>query len=90
MKNNKVYLSVRVTTKASRNCIVGLKNEELALSVTAAPENNKANEAIIALISKRLKIAKSKVQIVAGEKSRSKKICIDAPIDEADMARLAQ
>jgi uncharacterized protein (TIGR00251 family) len=89
LKNDNIYLNVRVTTKSSRNCIAGLKNDELAISVTAAPENNKANEAIITLIAKKLKIAKSKVQIVTGEKCRSKKICISAAMNEINMDHLA-
>jgi len=42
--------------------------------VTAAPEDNKANTAIIATLSKLLKVAKSNIEIVSGLQGRDKKV----------------
>lgn len=79
-KDGKTYISIRVTTKAHKNYIGSEKNDELAVFVTAAPENNNANKAIISLFSNVLKIAKSKIHLISGEKSRNKKIRIDEVI----------
>jgi uncharacterized protein YggU (UPF0235/DUF167 family) len=48
----------------------------LRIKITTAPEDGKANAAIIALIAKKLGIAKSYLQMVQGEKSRHKVILI--------------
>lgn len=76
-KDGKTYISIRATTKAHKNYIGEEKNGELTVYVTSAPENNKANKAIIELFTDAFKIAKSKIHVVSGEKSRNKKICID-------------
>lgn len=52
--------------------------QALKVAVTAAPENNKANEAIIALIAEHLNVAKGKVRVISGMTSRRKIIEIDA------------
>ena len=88
-KNSMFFINVRVTTKASKNDIRGVKNDELLISVTAVPENNKANVAIIDLISKKIGIPKSKMQIISGEKNRNKKIVIDAENIEEVLSRLS-
>lgn len=72
-----MFINLRATIKASNNSIRGLKNDELLVNVTAAPENNKANSAIIELLSKNIGIPKSSIGIVSGEKSRNKRIKID-------------
>lgn len=88
-KNGMFFINVRVTTKASKNDIRGVKNDELLISVTAVPENNKANVAIIDLISKKIGVPKSKMQIISGEKNRNKKIVIDAENIEEVLSRLS-
>lgn len=88
-KNGMFFINVRVTTKASKNDIRGVKNDELLISVTAVPENNKANIAIIDLISKKIGIPKSKMQIISGEKNRNKKISINAENIEEVLSRLS-
>jgi uncharacterized protein (TIGR00251 family) len=76
-KNGKTYITVRVTSKASLNAVTGTRNGQLLVSVTAAPENNKANREVIGVLSKTLGTAKSKMQIISGSKCRIKVICID-------------
>ena len=88
-KNGMFFINVRVTTKASKNDIRGVKNDELLISVTAVPENNKANIAIIDLISKKIGVPKSKMRIISGEKNRNKKISIDAENIEEVLSRLS-
>lgn len=82
IKDGKTYIRLRVTTKSSRNCICGIRNDELLISVTAVPENNKANAAVIDLLSDKISIAKRKIHIVSGEKCRNKKVCIEKTLSE--------
>lgn len=76
-KDGKTFLNIKVTPKASKNKIMGVRDENLLVSVTAVPEKNQANEAVIKLLSKELKIAKSKMQIVSGSKGKNKVVCIE-------------
>lgn len=76
-KDGKTYLYIKVTPKASKNAIMGVRDEKLLISVTAVPEKNQANEAVIKILSKELKIAKSKMQIASGSKGKNKMVCID-------------
>lgn len=80
IKDGCAFVNVKVTTKASKNAITGIRNGELMISVTSAPENDKANSAVIKILSDELHIAKSKIQIMSGNKNRNKVICIE--IDE--------
>ena len=57
----------------------------LKINVSAPPEGNKANEAVIELLSDFFKVSKSKVIIVSGQTGRIKKIRIsDFSKKEAD------
>ena len=72
-------ISVRVTPRSSVDEVVGWNAESHVLSVRvkASPINNAANEATIKVISKALKVPKSKIRIVGGAKSRDKVVAID-------------
>nr|WP_210341795.1 DUF167 family protein [Rhizobium setariae] len=72
-----VRLTVRLTPNGGRDAIDGIEDDGsggtwLKARVSAVPEDGKANKALIALIAKRLGIAKSLVSIVSGETSRKK------------------
>ena len=49
---------------------------ELAVKVTAVPENGKANDALLRLLAKWLKLPVSSLQLVAGATDRHKQILI--------------
>lgn len=72
-----VTLSIKLTPKASRNEIQGWISDAegkpvLKCSVTTVPEKGKANEALIELLAKRLKIAKSSITLIRGDTDRNK------------------
>ena len=73
-------LPIRVTPKASRNAITIKPQEngepQVRLYITTAPEDGKANLAVIALLAKELNIAKSSITIVRGKINRNKVIRI--------------
>ncbi|WP_353473336.1 DUF167 domain-containing protein [Salipiger sp. H15] len=64
-------LELRVTPRASRNEI---REEEgqIRVYVTTVPENGKANEAVVKLLSKALGVPKSRLTLVRGATSRDK------------------
>lgn len=72
---------MRLTPKAGRDGIDGLKPTaggapEIAAKVTAVPENGKANDALLKLLSKSLKLPVSHFEILAGHTDRHKQILI--------------
>jgi len=65
-------LSIRLQPRASRNAIVDEREGVLRVSVAAAPVDGQANAALCKLIAKRAGIARNRVNIIRGERSRDK------------------
>ncbi|MBV17465.1 MULTISPECIES: DUF167 family protein [Thalassospira] len=89
-----ISLFVRLTPKASRNAIGDVVADasgqmQLRVSVTAVPENGKANQALIKLLAKAAKCPKSSIRIVSGLTDRNKKLLIDGDPDEL-MVQISQ
>ena len=73
-----MILTVHVKPRASKNAIeTWLDDTTVKLSVTAAPENGAANEAVLKLLAKELGIAPSSLLLVRGFTTRMKQIKID-------------
>ena len=75
---------IQVTPRASRAEITDLKDGALKLRVTAPPVEGAANIACIKLLAKALKLRKSQLEILTGEKSR-KKIVLVKDINKKDL-----
>ncbi len=71
-----VVLPIRAHAGSRRNAILGVRAGALRVAVTAAPEKGKANQAIIAVLSKTLGISKSSIEIVSGETSSQKRLLV--------------
>jgi uncharacterized protein YggU (UPF0235/DUF167 family) len=91
---------VRLTPRASANRLVGLVGEAdggvaLKVMVTAAAEQGKANEALIALLARVWHVAKSDIAIVVGASDRRKTLHVAGaspqllPVLAASVAGLA-
>lgn len=82
-------LVVRLTPKGGRDAIDGIEamsdgRPVLKARVRAAPEDGKANAALVELIAKALKLPRSAVTVAAGHTSRVKTIEISG--DPASLA----
>ena len=83
-----VFLRVYAAPGASRDRVVGIHNGALKVSVTAAPEKGKANEAICETLAKRLGLKRAQFEVVSGTTARLKRVRVDR-IRRADLeARL--
>ena len=71
-----VLFTVHVQPRASRNEVCGVQGDELKLRLTAPPVEDAANRLCIEYIAKLLGIAKSRVSITSGAKSRHKTVKI--------------
>jgi len=74
-----VRLLLKVAPKSSRDRIVGWLGERLKLSVRAAPERGRANEAVVALLAESLALPRAAVRVVAGHGAPEKAVEVDAP-----------
>ena len=77
-------LAVRLTPKAARSRIEGLTDtadggQMLKVSVTAVPENGKANGALIALLAKSWHRPKSAFTLLRGQTDRNKILTVAVP-----------
>lgn len=81
-----VVLPVKAQPGASSNGIRGEHDGMLRVAVTQVAEKGKANQAIVALLSKQLKLRKSQIALVSGE-TASQKLFL---ISEVTLDELAQ
>ena len=77
-----IVVRLWVTPKAASNAITGLVQRPdgdvmLGVRVTALPEKGAANLAVIATLSKALKLPKSDFAIVSGETGRAKALRLE-------------
>ena len=70
-------LRLRVSPGAGQEGIVGRHGEAWKLRVRAAPENGRANEAVVRLLAEVLGIARESVALVSGHGSRDKLVELD-------------
>jgi len=83
-----VDLEVRVAPRAGRSGFGGLRDGALLVRLASAPVDGAANDELIALIAKALRIPKRDITIVSGERSRSKRIRIAGIDREQALAKL--
>jgi uncharacterized protein YggU (UPF0235/DUF167 family) len=70
-------LRVRVTPRSSINAIIKWEDDTLFVRLTAPPVDSAANEALREFIADRLNIARSRVQLNSGERSRVKTLAVE-------------
>ncbi len=81
---------MRAKPGARRNAIVGEHGGALRVSVTAAPEQGKANEAIVELLADAWKLKRAQDGPAFRRSSRSKRFLIRGVEPEEIQARLAE
>jgi hypothetical protein len=69
-----VTFSVHVQPRASRRGIEGVHGDALKVKVTAPPEGGRANDELVRLLADALGVSASAVEIVAGQRSRRKRV----------------
>lgn len=78
-------IKVRLQPRAARDEILGIRNGVLHVRVSAPPVAGEANQALCRLIARRLGVAPSRVEIVRGERARSKLLAVSG-IGAAELA----
>lgn len=76
MKDLQKIFNIRVTPHAKQNKVV--ENDGiLRVYTTVAPENGRANDAVVELLSEHLGIPKSRIKIIKGLTGRDKVVTVD-------------
>lgn len=66
--------TVRVTPRAGRSVITGVRDELLLVRLAAPPVEGAANEGLIELLADAFDVPKRSVRIVSGGRSRTKRV----------------
>jgi uncharacterized protein (TIGR00251 family) len=69
-------LRVRLKPNASRAGIDGVRNGEIVARVTAPPVEDKANRALVKLLSRELDVPPSRIEVVKGGHARGKSVLV--------------
>lgn len=69
-----VLLTVRVQPRASRDEVAGAIEGALKIRLCAPAVENRANEALTEFLAAVLKVPKSSVRILSGERGRTKRV----------------
>ncbi len=73
--NNELQIKVKIIPNSSKNDII-TDNGTLKIKVTAQPIENKANKALIEILSKKIKVPKTNIEIIKGVTSKEKTVLI--------------
>ncbi len=83
-----MQLNVKVYPRASRNAVECNRDGSLKIRVTAAPEDNKANDAVLKLLADRLGIPRTSVRILRGHRTRNKIVQLEGLTKEDIPSRI--
>lgn len=71
-----IVLAVRLTPRAARDGIDGLKDGRVQARVRAVPEDGRANAALVELVADEIGVPKSTIEVTAGHIARLKSLHI--------------
>ena len=83
-----VVIPVRVIPRSSRTRVDDWRDGRLLVRLTAAPVEGAANEALIRLLAKELKVPRCAVRIVTGGRAREKHVLVEGVTAEQLLDRL--
>jgi len=86
--DNAALLDVRVVPRAGKSGVAGLRDGALLVRLAAAPVDGAANAELIAVLAGALHLPKRSIEIVSGDRSRSKRVRIAGMAQQAVLAAL--
>ncbi|GAA5098120.1 DUF167 family protein [Wohlfahrtiimonas larvae] len=78
-EGNDLILNVRVTTRASKNEIQEIGEENIKVRINTPPVDGKANQYLKKFLGKEFGVAPSRIVIESGELSRDKRFRLSSP-----------
>ena len=82
-----IVFRVQVAPRASRSEIVGEHNGALRVRIAAAPVDGAANEELVLLLARALRVSRSAVEITAGHSAKLKTVRV-VGLDSAALTNL--
>ena len=82
-QDGRFTFTVRVVPRASRTQIVGEVDGALRVRIAAPPVDGAANDELVRVLARALKVSRSAVAITAGQTSRLKRIAVSGIAPEA-------
>lgn len=73
-----VVLALHIQPGAKKTEVAGPHGDALKIRLAAPPVDGKANECLLAFVAERLGVPKSRVSLVSGQTSRSKRVAVAA------------
>ena len=77
---NGITLNLHCQPGSKQTKVVGLHDGCLKISLQAPAQENKANELLLAWLSKQLKVPQKQIQFISGQNSRIKRVEVWGPI----------
>jgi uncharacterized protein (TIGR00251 family) len=74
-----LLLRVRVQPRAKRDELIGPQSGHLKVRITAPPVDGKANDHLCRFLAKEFGVPQSRVELLAGDHTRLKRVRIFAP-----------
>ena len=74
--------------RAGKSGVAGLRDGALLVRLAAAPVDGAANAELIAVLAGALHLPKRSIQIMSGDRSRSKRVRVDGMNSDAVLAAL--
>jgi len=84
-RDGRAHFTVRISPRASRSTVAGVREGVLRVRVTAAPVDGAANRALIELLGKALRLGPATIRIESGATSAIKRLSV--PIGAAERLR---
>lgn len=73
-RDGAVEIPLRVRPGAPADGVGGFRGDALKVSVTPPPEDGRANDAVVRVLAKALGVPRGAVTLLAGERSRDKRV----------------
>ena len=83
-----VSISVHAQPGARRTDVAGLHGDALKIRLAAPALEDRANEALIAFVAKRLGVAKRDVTLASGSRSREKRLEVRGVVDPGRLLKM--
>lgn len=74
--NDGIVICIKLVPNSSHNKVVDYTDEYVRIKISSPPIENKANKELVLFLSDILNVNKSKIKLVAGDKSKLKKVLI--------------
>jgi len=85
-----VQLTVRVIPRASKPGIAGTRDGALLVRLQSRPIEGAANAELIEILAKALHVPRGSISIIAGERSRQKRVRIEGVSEDDVNTRLGR